>query len=121
MILAPQDASWPDLAPNQLRCDSGRRLSFTTEYIMAMRFPAAAVLSALLIWTLQTASANAADFEVLDDPAQVDELAANVQKTSNSLCWELHRYHRDKPDFIDAYKQAKEVWEMSGTLRDALR
>lgn len=61
------------------------------------------------------------EFQVLDDPAQIDELTGNVQRTSNSLCWELYRYHRDKPDYADAYRQAKEVWGMAGTLRDALR
>ncbi len=91
---------------------------------MSTRFAsatAASFLAGFLIWAVQVAPAKAADFEVLDDPAQVDELAGVVQRTGKSLCWELHRFHRDKPDFNEAYKQAREVWGMSGMLRDALR
>jgi hypothetical protein len=64
---------------------------------------------------------RADDFQVLDDPAQIDEMTAAVQRTSNSLCWEMHRFHRQQPGFPEAYRQAKEVWSMAGTLRDALR
>jgi hypothetical protein len=64
---------------------------------------------------------RADDFQVLDDPAQLDEMTAAVQRTSNSLCWEMHRFHRQQPGFPEAYRQAKEVWSMAGTLRDALR
>jgi hypothetical protein len=66
-------------------------------------------------------SARADDFQVLDDPAQIDEMTAAIQRTSNSLCWEMHRFHRQQPGFPEAYRQAKEVWSMAGTLRDALR
>jgi hypothetical protein len=61
-----------------------------------------------------SSAARAQEFQVLDDPAQIDELAGVVQKTSNSLCWEMHRYHREQPEFADAYRQAKEVWTMAG-------
>ncbi len=61
------------------------------------------------------------EFRLLDDPVHLDELAAALQTTSNALCWEMHKFHRDKPDFSEAYRPAKEIWTMTGALRDALR
>jgi len=75
----------------------------------------------MLALIAQAAPLQAADFEVLDDPAQVDEMAGGVQRTLNLLCWEMHHFHRDKADFADLYRSAKDLWSMSGTLRDALR
>jgi hypothetical protein len=59
--------------------------------------------------------------EIIDDPIQIDERTADVVQTSNSLAWELHRYHRQNPDFPVAYKAAKQLWSQAGALRDALR
>lgn len=65
--------------------------------------------------------APAADNSLLDDPVHIDELAAYLQTVSNSLCWEMHRFHREEPDFTEAYRPAKEIWQMAGGLRDAVR
>lgn len=65
--------------------------------------------------------APAADNTLLDDPVHIDELAGYLQTVSNSLCWEMHRYHREQPDFTEAYRPAKEIWQMAGGLRDAMR
>src|SRR5262249_23725705 len=78
-------------------------------------------LTGFLAWVAFGATARGADFEPLDDPAQIDEMAGAVQRTSNSLCWEMHRFHQEKPNFTDAYREAKDLWGMAGTLRDALR
>jgi hypothetical protein len=59
--------------------------------------------------------------DIVDDPVQFDELAAQVVQTSNSLCWEIHRYHQQNPDYPQAYRAAKQLWTQAGTLRDALR
>jgi hypothetical protein len=59
--------------------------------------------------------------EIIDDPIQIDERAAEIVQTSNSLCWEMHRYHRQNPDFPQAYKAAKQLWSQASALRDALR
>jgi len=65
--------------------------------------------------------APAADNAPLEDPVHIDEMAAYLQTVSNSLCWEMHRFHREQPDFADAYRPAKEIWQIAGGLRDALR
>jgi hypothetical protein len=59
--------------------------------------------------------------DVLDDPVQIDERAAQVVQTSNSLCWEMHRYHQQAPDYAQAYRTAKLVWTKAGAIREALR
>ena len=59
--------------------------------------------------------------DIIDDPVQIDEQAAQVVQTSNSLCWELHRYHQQNPDYPQAYRAAKQLWAQAGALRDALR
>lgn len=63
----------------------------------------------------------AADPVLPDDPAHLDELAADLQKASNELCWELHKYHQQQPDFKEIYRTAKDLWSLSGAYRDALR
>lgn len=80
------------------------------------------VLAAMLASGLANfGTSRAGEFRLLDDPAHLDELAASLQQLSNSLCWEMHRFHREKPDFSEAYRPAKEIWTMAGALRDALR
>lgn len=81
----------------------------------------AACVVSIVAATAGATVGRAQQFEPLDDPAQLDEMAAAVQKTSNSLCWEMHRYHREQPGYPEAYRQAKELWSMAGTLREALR
>ncbi len=79
---------------------------------------AAAVGSFLL--TL-TAPAPGFAVDILDDPLQIDERAAQIVQTSNSLCWEMYRYHRQQPDYNQAYRTAKDIWSRAGEMRDALR
>jgi hypothetical protein len=59
--------------------------------------------------------------DIIDDPVQIDEQAAQVVQTSNALSWELHRYHQQNPDYPQAYRAAKQLWTQAGALRDALR
>jgi hypothetical protein len=59
--------------------------------------------------------------DIIDDPIQIDERTADVVQTSNSLCWEMHRYHRQNPDYGQAYRTAKQLWSQAGELRAALR
>jgi hypothetical protein len=76
---------------------------------------AGSLLAALML--AQTAFA----VDIVDDPVQIDEQAAQVVQTSNSLCWEIHRYHQQNPDYPQAYRAAKQLWAQAGALRDALR
>jgi hypothetical protein len=59
--------------------------------------------------------------DIVDDPLQIDERAAQVLNASNILCWEMHRYHGQQPDYRASYRAAKEIWSRAGELRDALR
>lgn len=59
--------------------------------------------------------------DVVDDAVQIDERAAQVVQASNMLCWELHRYHQKQPGFTQTYRDAKEIWNRAGEIRDALR
>ncbi len=59
--------------------------------------------------------------DIIDDPAQIDDRAAQVVQTSNSLCWEIHRFHQQQPDYRQTYRTAKEIWTRAGELREALR
>jgi hypothetical protein len=59
--------------------------------------------------------------DIIDDPMQIDERAAQLIQTSNSLCWEMHRFHQQQPDYRQSYRAAKEIWSRTGELRDALR
>src|SRR4029077_18129659 len=71
----------------------------------------------LAVWGL---AGSALAVDIVDDPAQIDERAAQIVQTANSLCWEMHRYHRQQPDYAQAYRTAKDVWARAGELRDAL-
>jgi hypothetical protein len=70
---------------------------------------------------LAALAAPALAVDVVDDEVQIDERAAQVAQTANSLCWEMHRYHQQKPDYAPAYRTAKELWSRAGDLRNALR
>jgi len=59
--------------------------------------------------------------DIIDDPVQIDERAAQLVQTSNSLCWEMYRYHQQKPDYPTMYRTAKDLWSQAGDLRNALR
>lgn len=59
--------------------------------------------------------------DVLDDPLQIDERAAQIVQTSNSLCWEMHRYYQQQPDYPQAYRTAKDIWARASEIRDSLR
>jgi len=59
--------------------------------------------------------------DIIDDPVQIDERAAQVSQTANSLCWEMYRYHQQKPDYPTMYRTAKDLWSQAGDLRNALR
>jgi hypothetical protein len=76
---------------------------------------AAGVLTVLMCATTVFA------IDVLDDPVQIDERAAQLLQTSNSLCWEMFRYHQQQPDYRASYRAAKDIWSRTGELREALR
>src|SRR5258708_4596443 len=59
--------------------------------------------------------------DVVDDPVQIDERAAQVVDATNSLCWEMYRFHQIQPNFKEMYRTAKDIWAQAGELRDALR
>ncbi|MDB5390406.1 MAG: hypothetical protein JWM11_6052 [Planctomycetaceae bacterium] len=59
--------------------------------------------------------------DIIDDPMQIDDRAADIVTTSNSLCWEMHRYHQQQPEFAQTYRSAKEIWSRAGEMREALR
>jgi hypothetical protein len=66
-------------------------------------------------------SASAFAVDIIDDPVQIDDQAAQVVQTSNMLCWEMHLYHQKQPNFASNYRSAKQIWTRAGELRDALR
>lgn len=70
---------------------------------------------------LLTLSRTGLAVDVLDDPIQIDERLAQVVQTSNSLCWEMYRYHQPNPEYAPAYRTAKQIWAQAGEIRDALR
>ena len=63
-------------------------------------------------------SAQAVD--IVDDAVQMDQLLKDVVTTSNSLCWELYRYHQQQPGYAEAYRGAKGIWSQAAELRNAL-
>jgi hypothetical protein len=58
--------------------------------------------------------------DIVDDPVQMDDLLMQVVQKTNSLCWEMHRYHQHQPGFAQQYRAAKEIWSKAAQLRDAL-
>lgn len=59
--------------------------------------------------------------DIVDDPVQIDERLAQVVQTTNSLCWEMYRFHQQKPDYQPMYRTAKDLWRQAGAARDALQ
>lgn len=76
------------------------------------------VLGLLSVLTL---AAPAFAVDIIDDPMQIDERAAELIQASNSLCWEMNRYHQAQPEYRQSYRAAKELWSRAGELREALR
>lgn len=80
----------------------------------------------ITVWTLAvallagTSAQTAFSVDIVDDPVQIDELAENIVSASNSLCWEMYRYHQQQPGYADSYRLAKRIWSSSGQLREAL-
>lgn len=66
------------------------------------------------------ANKSAVAVDIVDDAVQMDQLLKDVVTTSNSLCWELYRYHQQQPGYAEAYKGAKAIWSQAGELRAAL-
>jgi len=83
-----------------------------------MRWVTAAVVTVLAVLTL---AVPVSAVDIVDDPMQIDERATQLIQTSNSLCWEMHRHHMQKPDYREAYGAAKELWTQASQLRDGLR
>ena len=80
---------------------------------------AASRVGGMLAVLIFAGTARAVD--IIDDPVQIDERVAQVVQMSNSLCWEMYRYHQQDPDYAQAYRTAKLVWAQAGTIRDAVR
>jgi hypothetical protein len=81
------------------------------------RFLIMTIAGVLAAWGL-TRTASAVD--IVDDPVQIDDRAAQILQTSNSLCWEMYRYHQQQPGYAQSYRTAKDLWRQAGALRDAL-
>jgi hypothetical protein len=77
---------------------------------------AAGAVLATFMWIVPVSAVD-----IVDDPVQIDERAAQLLQTSNMLCWEMHRYHQQQPDYRSSYRAAKEIWSRAGELRDAVR
>ena len=82
-------------------------------------FGSATVVTSLFAVLLFSAPAFAVD--IVDDPIQIDERATQLLQVSNSLCWEIYRFHQQQPEFPQTYRSAKEIWSRAGELRNALR
>ena len=78
-----------------------------------------AAMVAVLVASTLAMPVSAVD--IIDDPMQIDERATQLIQASNLLCWEMHRYHMQKPDYREAYGAAKDLWSQASQLRDALR
>jgi len=88
---------------------------------MATRFGKIAITLAMgLSGIMASASRPVYAVDIVDDALQMDELLKNVVHSTNSLCWELYRYHQQQPGYADAYKTAKEIWTQAGQMRAAL-
>ena len=59
--------------------------------------------------------------DIIDDPVQLDERAGQLIQASNSLCWEMHRFHQQQPEFRQSYRAAKEIWSRARDMKSALR
>jgi hypothetical protein len=76
---------------------------------------------AMLVALSLMASMPVLAVDVIDDPTQIDERATQLIQTTNSLCWEMHRFHQQQPGYRESYRAAKEIWSRAGQLQEALR
>jgi hypothetical protein len=70
------------------------------------------LLSPLTIASFPTTSAAGRE--------HLDELALEVQRKANELCWEMYLYHRHQTDFRETYKAAREMWSLAGHIHELL-
>lgn len=77
----------------------------------------------VVVGVLQTLSlpGRAMAVDILDDPIQIDERVTQLVQASNSLCWEIYRYHQQKPDYTDTYRDAKQLWTDSTQIQADLQ
>jgi hypothetical protein len=78
------------------------------------------VLTVAGVMTVLGLASSARAVDIVDDPIQIDERAVQIVQTSNSLCWEMYRYHQQEPNYQQAYRTAKDLWRQAGALRQAL-
>ena len=71
----------------------------------------------MLLSPLTVASISATTAAGLD---HLDELALDVQRKANELCWEMYLYHRHQADFRETYKAAREMWSLTGHIHELL-
>ena len=64
---------------------------------------------------------SACAVEILDDPIQIDERVSQLVQTSNSLSWELYRYHQQQPDYAESYRAVKQLWTDASQIQADLR
>jgi len=87
--------------------------------VRRLGFRTATALGGLL--TILTLARSGFAVDIIDDPVQIDDRAAQVLQATNSLSWELYRYHQGEADFRPTYRMSKELWSRAGDLRDSLR
>lgn len=90
-----------------------------TRHSTSHRMMATLVAGLLAIFTA-TSARPASAVDIVDDPVQMDELLTQVVQATNSLCWEMHRYHQQQPGYPEQYRAAKEIWSRAAQLREAL-
>jgi hypothetical protein len=94
------------------------------ELLMSVRLRASISKTAILVigaFYVLSGTPRAFAVDVLDDPIQIDDRLNQVIQTSNSLSWEMYKYHQAKPDFMDNYRAAKQLWTQATQIQEALR
>lgn len=89
---------------------------------MNIRFGKLAITLVLGIAGLAASGAHnpAVAVDIVDDAVQMDQLLKDVVTTTNSLCWEMYRYHQQQPGYAESYRSAKAIWSQAAELRAAL-
>ena len=59
--------------------------------------------------------------DIVDDPTQIDERTTQLLQSTNSLCFEIHRFHQQEPDYPETYRIAHGLWAQAGQLQEALQ
>ncbi|MBS0262402.1 MAG: hypothetical protein JSS02_10670, partial [Planctomycetes bacterium] len=72
------------------------------------------VITGLLVCLLGGLAPSVRAVDILDDPIQIDEGLVQLVQASNSLAWEMYRYHQQQPDYQPAYRAVKELWKQAG-------